>query len=294
MLNHYHPYFFKGIMAALLMSAAVGNSAESAETRVITGLNNPDSVAVGTAGTVYITEKGEIGKKGDGRVSFIDTKHRLRTYVDKLDDPKGIVRWKRKLFVVDRNRILRIDGNAPRPVVFVQPLQFPEVPMSLGQMTLDSRGNLYVTDMGDIKTSGKGAIYRISEKGKVSLITNETKTPELKNPGAILFERPGKLLVVDFITGDLFRLDTTTAQTEKIASGFVSAYGLAKGAFGALYISTLNNGHIWKFNLKKPETMAVQYTAPFQNPGGIHLSKTKKFILVPDTQAGTLTYLPKQ
>ena len=284
----------KILMTVLLVGTVFNNFAESATQRVVSGLHNPDSVAVGAAGTVYITEKGDVGKKGDGKISYIDAKHHLRTYVEGLDDPQGIVRWKRKLFVADRNRILRIDGNAPRPIVVARPLQFPELPTALTTMTLDSRGNLYVADMGDVKKTGKGAIYRVNSKNKVSLVTNEFMTPELKNPGAIMFERPGKLLVADFITGNLFRLDTTSKQVEKLASGFVGAYGLARGAFGTLYISTLNDGRVWKWDPGKPDVSPVQYTESFQSAGGINLSKTRKYILVPDAKAGTLTYLYKR
>ena len=55
-----------------------------------TGLKNPESVAVASDGTVYVSVIGEFGKDGDGSIVIFE-KGKGRAFATGLDDPKGIV-----------------------------------------------------------------------------------------------------------------------------------------------------------------------------------------------------------
>src|ERR1700722_2685367 len=75
---------------------------------LITGLKNPESVAVGTDGRIYITEIGEFDKDGDGRVLVIQDGKAI-PFATGLDDPKGLASHLEWLYVADKNKVWRID-----------------------------------------------------------------------------------------------------------------------------------------------------------------------------------------
>src|SRR5437660_9303700 len=83
---------------------------------MITGLKNPESVAVGSDGRIYITEIGEFGKDGDGRVLVVKDGKAV-PFTTGLDDPKGLVAWRGSLYTTDKTRVLRIDKNGKAKVL---------------------------------------------------------------------------------------------------------------------------------------------------------------------------------
>jgi len=279
-------------LIGVALAALMANAVNAADLRIVSGLAHPESVAMGADGRVYVSEMGEVGKDGDGRISAIDNKGRIQSFAMGFDDPKGLVRWKRGFFISDKTRVWKVDGEG-RATVFASPIDFPEPPHSLNDIAVDSRGNLYIADSGDVSSSGKGAIFKITPHGNISLVINEAKNPLIKNPSGLLFERPGKLLIIDFTSGELYRLDVVRLTLDKIADGLIGGDGLARDSFGILYISDSKSGRVWKLDLKKKNAKPEQYAQIFQAAADIALSKNRKYILVPDMKAGTLTWLPK-
>jgi len=209
-----------------------------------------------------------------------------------LDDPKGLAASKNALFVADKVRIWKIDMQG-KASVFVRAEAFPQPPLFLNDLVFDGSGNLYVSDTGDIEKGGKGAIFRVTPAGKVSLVVSQAQNPSIKSPNGLLFENSGTLLVVDFASGELLRVSVAKGTVEKVADGFGGGDGLARDATGMLYISDWKNGKVWKLNLKKKDAKPELYPRTFQASADIGLSKDGKFLLVPDMKAGTLVWLPK-
>jgi sugar lactone lactonase YvrE len=277
---------------AFALCLVITPAAHADELRTIKGFVNPESAIVGPDGRIYVSEIGEFGKDGDGKVTVLSKSGQAKVFASGFDDPKGLAVWKHWIFVTDKTRIWRIDGEG-RASVFAKTSAFPQPPLFLNDATFDSRGNLYVSDTGDIQNGGKGAIFKVTQGGKVSLVTFEAQNPRIKSPNGLLLERPGKLLVLDFATGELLRLDVDKHTTEKLADGFGGADGLARDAKGVLYISDWKGGRVWKFDLKRKDAKPEQYAQTFQSAADISLTRDGKFILVPDMKAGTLTWLPK-
>ena len=94
----------------------------------ITGLKNPESVAIGTDGRTYVTVIGEFDKDGDGSVQVIQDGKAV-PFATGLDDPKGMVSYLQWLFVADKKRIWRIDAKG-KAEVFVAADAFPRPPLS--------------------------------------------------------------------------------------------------------------------------------------------------------------------
>ena len=287
--------FSRPLLSASLVAAATSFGVAAtlaADLRVVSGLVNPESAIVGGDRRIYVSEIGEFGKDGDGRISVIGKSGERATFTARLDDPKGLAAWKHTLFVADKTRIWKIDRQG-RAAVFVEAKDFPRPPLFLNDLTFDSRGNLYVSDNGDERNGGNGAIFKISAKGRVTLIINEAADARIKSPTGLTFERPGKLLILDFASGELYRLDVAKLRLEKIAAGFGGGDGLVRDAGGMLYISDWKGGHVWKLNIRRKGATPERYSQTFQSAADIGLSRDGKYLLVPDMKAGTLTWLPK-
>lgn len=277
------------IAATALLGASMPACAE--EMRTVKGLATPESVLVGPDGRLYVSEIGEFGKDGDGKVSVIGKSGNAEPFAKGLDDPKGLAAFKNAIYASDKVRIWKIDRRG-KASVFVKSQDFPQPPLFLNDLVFDATGNLYVSDSGDAAKGGKGAIFKVSPAGKVSLVISEAQNASIKSPNGLLFERPGTLLIVDFASGELLRLNLSKGAVDKVADGFGGGDGLASNAAGMLYISDWKNGRVWKLDLKKPGAKPEAYAQTFKASADIGLSPDGKFILVPDMKAGTLVWLP--
>jgi len=282
-----------GAFFAALLLTGLSSQANSQELRTVKGLAMPESAVVGADGRIYVSEIGEFGKDGDGKITAIGESGKPEPFAQGMDDPKGLAEFNGVLYVADNKRIWKVDKQGVASV-FVKAEAFPQPPLFLNDLTADASGNLYVSDTGDIEKGGKGAIFKITPAGAVSMVISEAQNPAIKSPNGLLDEGSGGgLLVVDFSTGDLLRLDVDKATIVKIAEGFGGGDGLAKDADGMLYISDWKGGKAWKLNLKKEGSKPEPYSRSFASAADIAMSRDGKFILVPDMKAGELVWLPK-
>lgn len=194
--------------------------------------------------------------------------------------------------MTDKTRVVRIDRRG-KVTVFAAADAFPRPPTFLNDLAFDAAGNLYVSDTGDFQQGGGGAIFRIAPDGRVTLVVDEAANPAIRNPNGLLAEGKGRLLVLDFATGTLLRLDTATGRTETVADGFGGGDGLARDAAGVLYLSDWRGGQVWKLDPKRAGAPPVRYEQAFQSAADIAVSRDGRHVLVPDMKAGSLVWMPK-
>jgi gluconolactonase len=281
----------KTILTVLAMAAcslsAVGFSFADVPAKV-TGLKNPESVVAGPDGRLYVSEIGEFGKDGDGQISVVVGAGKVKAFATGMDDPKGLAFSKGSLYVADKTRVLKVEKNG-KWKVFAAADAFPVKPQFLNDLTSDKSGNLYVSDSGDMKGKG-GAVYRVSPDGKVSaLVTDVDK--RVAAPNGLLPDGDDNLLMVDFITGILYRITLQTGKMVMLAEGFGGGDGIVRDRSGKLWISDWKNGRI--FTLKRDGELKLVKDG-FQSAADIGLSADGKFLLVPDMKAGELVWLPVQ
>ena len=262
-------------------------SAHAHETKTITGFKMPESVVEAKDGRLFISEIGEFGKDGDGQISVIEKDGTVKAFATGMNDPKGLAFIGKDLYVADKTQILKVSPDG-KWVVFTDASAFEATPQFLNDLVADAKGNLYVSDTGDMKGNG-GNIYHIAKSGEAHLVVDNKADARVIGPNGLLVEKTGHaLLEVDFISGILYRLDLKTGKLTQLAEGFGGGDGLVQGAKGVLYVSDYNNGKV--FSVKDGKVTLIK--DGFKASADIAITKDGKYLLVPDMKAGELVYLP--
>ncbi|BDZ72521.1 MAG: hypothetical protein CMH22_03045 [Methylophaga sp.] len=267
-------------------AAKVATSRSNSQT--ISGLVMPESAIAAPDGRVFITEIGEFGKAGDGKVTVIDKDGQKSTLATGLNDPKGIDLWNNELYIADVDHVVKVDMDGKVNVI-ADKKALPGKPVFLNDVEIDGNGTIYVSDSGTDEGENAG-IYQITQAGKISEILNTNSA--IKRPNGLLMDGNDTLLVADFGTGDLYRTSISSGKTEALNKGFGGADGLVRDSKGYLYVSDWQNGKVWQ--LVEPKATPQLISEDFVSAADIALSADGQSILVPDMKAGKLISLPIQ
>jgi sugar lactone lactonase YvrE len=248
----------------------------------ISGLVSPESVVQDAKGDIYVSEIGEFNKDGDGKITRISIDGKLSTFASGMDDPKGLTFIGKSLYVTDKNRVLKVELNG-KWTVFGSTMAFPQTPVFLNDITSDDAGNLYVSDSGNLKSGG--AIYKIAQNKKITLVLNED-TPEILAPNGLWIIK-NDLYEVDFSSGILYKINLKNKSISKIAEGFGGGDGLIKSG-NNFFVSDWKNGKIFKLQGGKVSLFKDGFSAA----ADIALTYDKKSIMTPDMKAGSITFVP--
>lgn len=254
---------------------------------LITGWKNPESVALGPDGAFYVSIIGEFGKDGDGSIVAFTPGKGVKPFAEKLDDPKGLILLGDAFYVTDVKKVVKV-GKDGKSSVFAAAEAFPKPPIFLNDIVADKEGNLFVSDSG--KDGAGGAVYKINKEGKVSLVTDNSKAPSIKTPNGLIFDAEGNLLLADFGSGELSKVNQADGTLTKIAEGMPGADGLAWDIDGNLYISQWLTGkvHVLTAGSNKPKLYSNQFTSAADSC----LDPKTGRIVIPDMRSGTLVGLP--
>ncbi len=275
------------VVLSLIGSTPLG----AQEPRIITGLKQPESVAIGAGGTVYVSETGEYEKANDGYISILEN-GKLKRFAGGLDDPHGIKWYRDHLFVADNMGIIwRIDSRG-QPERFVDATDFPRKITNFNDLEIDAAGNLYISDSGDWEGRG-GAIYRVGQDKKISVVLTDEDDWRLVSPNGLLMDGPNKLLVVDYTTGILFRVDLKgeSKTMERLAPGFGAADGLVRDAKGRLIISSFSTHKLYVVTKPDAKPQEIELSG-VESAADLAISPDGKSLLIPDMSGGKLAILP--
>lgn len=271
-------------LALVVFVLATSVSAQQRPQVLVTGLANPESVAVDSQGQVFASVIGERERDGDGIVVRIEGDQAV-PFASGLDDPKGLVAHQGWLFVADKTRVWRIDGEG-KAEVFVPASAFPTPPLFLNDLAVDvESGTLYVSDSGNRQGEG-GAVYRITPAGEVHLVLNQEHFPGLHTPNGLLLDGASHLLLADFGTGTLYRIKLADRSVETLAEGLGAADGLAWDQFGRLFVSDWRGGRV--FVIARPEAEPVLLAQGLTNAADLTVEPDTRRVLVPDMGGGTV------
>ena len=270
------------VFLILLLTLFTAPSKAQDSLNVISGFTSPESVVQDAKGDIYVSEIGEFNKDGDGKITRISIDGKLSTFASGMDDPKGLTFIGKSLYVTDKNRVLKVESNG-KWMVFGSTMAFPQTPIFLNDITSDEAGNLYVSDSGNL--SAGGAIFKITQDKKITLILNEN-TPEILAPNGLLVVK-NDLFEVDFASGILYKINLKTKSILKVAEGFGGGDGLIKSG-DSFFVSDWKNGKIFKLQRNKVTLFKEGFTAA----ADIALSYDKRSIITPDMKTGSVTLVP--
>jgi len=270
------------VFLILLLTLIATPSKAHESLNLISGFISPESVVQDAKGDIYVSEIGEFNKDGDGKITRISIDGKLSTFASGMDDPKGLTFIGTSLYVTDKNRVLKVESNG-KWMVFGSTMAFPQTPIFLNDITSDEAGNLYVSDSGNL--SAGGAIFKITQDKKITLILNEN-TPEILAPNGLLVVK-NDLFEVDFASGILYKINLKTKSILKVAEGFGGGDGLIKSG-DSFFVSDWKNGKIFKLQRNKVTLFKEGFTAA----ADIALSYDKRSIITPDMKTGSVTLVP--
>lgn len=270
------------VFLILLLTLIATPSKAHESLNLISGFISPESVVQDAKGDIYVSEIGEFNKDGDGKITRISIDGKLSTFASGMDDPKGLTFIGKSLYVTDKNRVLKVESNG-KWMVFGSTMAFPQTPIFLNDITSDEAGNLYVSDSGNL--SSGGAIFKITQDKKITLILNEN-TPEILAPNGLLVVK-NDLFEVDFASGILYKINLKTKSILKVAEGFGGGDGLIKSG-DSFFVSDWKNGKIFKLQRNKVTLFKEGFTAA----ADIALSYDKRSIITPDMKTGSVTLVP--
>ena len=270
------------VFLILLLTLIAAPSKAHESLNLISGFSSPESVVQDAKGDIYVSEIGEFNKDGDGKITRISIDGKLSTFASGMDDPKGLTFIGKSLYVTDKNRVLKVESNG-KWMVFGSTMAFPQTPIFLNDITSDEAGNLYVSDSGNL--SAGGAIFKITQDKKITLILNEN-TPEILAPNGLLVVK-NDLFEVDFASGILYKINLKTKSILKVAEGFGGGDGLIKSG-DSFFVSDWKNGKIFKLHRNK----VTLFKEGFKAAADIALSYDKRSIITPDMKTGSVTLVP--
>lgn len=291
------------LVGALLAPAAAAAAGTSFRSLAVGA--TPESAVYGFDGKLYVTLMGTKRTKGDGdgKVVMVDG-DKVTVVTEGLDDPKGIVFAGGKLITTDFDKLWSIDAKGAKTLL-AGPEAFPATPRFLNDVVVEHGGRtILVTDMGDLSTmtgpdgvfwpldaaeakkrQPYGRIYRVTLDGKVSVAIDHA--PEFPNPNGVDALDDGTILIAEFFRGTL--LEWKAGKWRQIADDHRSGDGIVHDSAGNLYLTEVRTGRVWHI---KSATGEKRLLATLQSAADLILDAANKQLIVPDSKAGLLVYIP--
>jgi len=260
----------------------------------------------GFGGKLYVTLMGTKRAKGDGdgQIVVVDG-DKVSPFTTGLDDPKGLVFAGGRLITTDFDKVWAVDATGAKTLL-AGPEAFPQPPLFLNDVVVEPGGrSLLVTDMGDLPAmlapggafwpldsqqardlKPLGRIYRLTLDGRVSLVIDHSA--EMPNPNGVDVLPDGTILIGEFFRGTL--LEWRAGTWRQISADHRGADGIVHDtATQNLYVTEVRSGRVWHVVAATGERKLL---ATLQSAADLHLDEPGRQLIVPDSKAGLLVYIP--
>jgi sugar lactone lactonase YvrE len=306
---------------ATMSSMAPGQAQAQAQPPVSTialgpGCTRPESVIKGFGGKYFVScqNAGTVGLD-DGKIFTFDLGGNVSEFAGggKLDNPRGLAFTGQYLVVTDTTKVKKID-SAGNVTTIVEASQFPNLAEFFNDAVAEPGGRaVYVTEMGARTQIRIGAVppapnvlaptdsaqawavpaisrvYRVALDGRIT----EVVTPSRKNLiiNGVAFGNFFDVLLTDFFYGNVVRVWPGGIK-EIVATGFRGADGIEQAKNGSIYVSSFENGAVWKMDARGENVDALIDGVGFQSTADLYLDEAQQLVLVADTLHSTVIVLP--
>ncbi len=245
-------------------------SQNSSPAKKILGFSHPESVVYDQARDVlYVSNIGD-KKEGDGFISKVSTTGEIINlhWISGLQDPKGLLVMKDKLYVTDNTELVEMDIQKGEIL--------KQIPVagakSLNDLTSDAAGNIYFSDL-----SGN-SIFKRNTSGKIS---EWMHSAELQQPNG-LFIKDDNVYVAGWgknKPGNLLEIDMKNREIKVVtAKGIGNLDGLQKKDAHSFYVSDWAGGKVYAISEKGDSEEVISAA---KSVGDILFLEQKNLLILP-------------
>jgi sugar lactone lactonase YvrE len=297
----------------LLVAVLLAGSACTPRRKTIDVGMRPESITRGFGGKHFVTVMNDGSTPGDGVVKVMEGQGKdggisVKIFASGFDEPKGICFTGKFLVTTDIKRVWKIDERGSKSVL-ADEKDFPRPIRFLNDTACEPGGaTVFVSDMGanDVMRDDEGRLWPLDSPqakalpaiGRVYRIALDGGPPEvaidagaaLPSPNGVAAPEKGRLLVVDFFTGNV--VEQRGAKTVVLSSGHRGGDGIEQDSAGNIYLSSWTQGKLWKLDRQGQEQKLL--AEGFRSAADFYLDEAGKQILLPDMRAGTITFVSLQ
>ncbi|WP_285751584.1 SMP-30/gluconolactonase/LRE family protein [Lentzea sp. NBRC 105346] len=270
----------------------------------------PESITKGWDGKFFVSVQGvpDLGKL-DGEIRIVNpATGEVKPFATGLDNPRGLAFTQNHLVVTDTDKIWLIDSKGTRKLL-ASAAQFPH-PAEFFNDAAPAPDGVYVTEMGartkmrdpngflwptdsqqGLDIPALARVYRVSLSGKITEVVSPSRKTLVIN-GTAPARKPGTLLVGEFFYGNVVSVNLMTGAKTVIATGFRGADGIEQGRDGTIYVSSFDNGIVWKMDRDGEKPVVLLKDVGRSSTADFYLDEAGNRLLVPDTAHGTVIVVP--
>jgi sugar lactone lactonase YvrE len=273
----------------------------------------PESITRAWDGKFYVSIQGapDVGL-GDGEIRTFDpATGTTSTFVTGLDNPRGLAFTGRYLVVTDTTVVWIIERSGAKRIL-AGPAAFPHPTAFFNDAAPEDGGRaVYVTEMGGraaMRDPATGLlwptdspqalaipvtsrVYRITVTGQVTEVVRPSRKALVMN-GVTTTRYGSHLLCVDMFYGNVVDVDLHGDRKTIVGTGFRAADGVAQGRDGTIYVSSFDNGMVWKMDRDGENPQILLQGVGRSSTADLMLDERGNRLLVADTLHGAIIVIP--
>lgn len=244
---------FNSVIKTLAAAVFISSACFAQETSAVLikqteGFSHPESVVLDRANDfLYVSNMAE-REPGDGFISRLNSDGSIETlnWITGLQDPKGLLVVKEKLYVTNNTQLIQIDTKEGK----ISKVWNVEGAVSLNDITLDAAGNILISDLG------KGSLFMLpGNTGSLMMkdtppgeVSEFLHSEELQRPNGV-FAQMDHLYIASWgknTDGNLLKMDLDTKEISPITTaGIGNLDGIQPAGKDHFYISDWATGKIY-------------------------------------------------
>jgi sugar lactone lactonase YvrE len=279
----------------------------------------PESITKAWNNKFYVSIQGPSGALGtfDGEVREVNlTTGVVTPFASGMENPRGLAFTGGFLIAADQTKIYKIDQSGNKSVL-ADASQFPFPAVFFNDASPATSNSVYVTEMGrrdiirevppapnagrliPVDTDAAYAVpatsrvYRITMSGQITNVFAPSRKLLVIN-GVALPADGGGLLAVDFFHGNIVQVKTAEDKKTILATAIRGADGIAQASNGTLFVSSFENGAVWRMDANGENQVALISGLGFQTTADFYLDEPAQKLYVPNTPAGTVLIVSTQ